>query len=214
MDIYADPITVNSRKVLAGLKLLDVPYELVKIDYFAGAHQGADYVAINPNASLPAMKDGELVLWESNAILQYAADKHARAAFYPTEPAARADVNRWLLWEASAWFPSCYVYLVENMVKPMMDAAPDEDVLAGEADRFNKLAGILDARLSGSVWLCGDNPTIADVAVAAPMHLHARAGLPLENYPNLLRWMTQNVEHLPAWQATRVDDLLPAASGS
>ena len=118
----------------------------------------------------------------------------------------RADVNRWLLWEASAWFPSCYVYLVENCAKQLTGDAPDGAALAAEADRFAKLAGILNQRLGQSAWLCGDNPTIADIAVAAPMHLHGWAKLPLDANHNLVRWMTQSVEQLPAWQATHVPD--------
>ena len=112
------------------------------------------------------------MLWESNAILQYDADKLGKTEYYPTDPAKRADVNRWLFWEASAWFPSCYIYLVQNCVNPLLGTEIDQSVLDGETERFHKLASILDDRLSQNPWLCGDGPTIADIAVAAPMHLH------------------------------------------
>ena len=206
MELFADPITVNCRKVVAGLKLLGSDYTLTKVDYFKGEQKSDAFKAINPNAALPALRDGDLVLWESNAILQYAADKGGKTQFYPTDPAKRADVNRWLLWEASTWFPSCYVYLVENCVKPLLGGAPDPAMLAGEEERFHKLAGILDDRLSRHPWLAGDGPTIADIAVAAPMHLHAWQQLPLAPHPNLARWMTQRVEQLPCWKATHVGD--------
>ena len=172
MKIYADPITVNCRKVLAGLNLMNVPFERVHVDYFTGQHKEASYKEINPNESVPALVDGDFVLWESNAILQYAADKHGKAAFYPTDLKSRADINRWLLWESSAWFPSTYVYLVENCVKPLLNAQPDPAVLAAQDANFHKLAGILDARLAKNDWLTGSAPTIADIAIAAPMHLH------------------------------------------
>ena len=206
MELYADPITVNCRKAFAGLHLLGADYTLSKVDYFTGEHTGDAYKAINPNASLPALKDGDLVLWESNAILQYVADKLGRNEYYPTDLAKRADVNRWLLWEASAWFPSCYVYLVENCVKPLLGDTTDPAVLAGEAERFHKLAGILDDRLGQSDWLCGDGPTIADIAVAAPMHLHAWSKLPLDSHPNVVSWMTERVEQLPCWKATHIGE--------
>lgn len=204
MDVYADPITVNCRKVLAGLKLMGVDYHLSKVDYFAAEQKGDAYKAINPNASLPAIKDGELVLWESNAILQYAADKSGRTELYPTDLATRADINRWLFWEAAHWFPSCYVYMVENCVKPLLGGTPDASVLAAEAENFHKLAGILDRRLQEQDWLCGPGVTIADIAVAAPMHLHGEQKLPLAPHPHLVRWMTERVEPLPCWRATHV----------
>jgi glutathione S-transferase len=204
MKIYADPITVNCRKVLAGLQLMNVPYERVHVDYFTGEQKSPSYTAINPNASMPSMVDGDFVLWESNAILAYAADKYAKTAFYPTELKARADINRWLLWESSSWFPSAYVYLVENCVKPLLKAEPDPAILQAQADNFNKLAGILDARLAKSEWLTGPTVTIADIAVAAPIHLHPYQELPLGGHPNLKRWMTQNVEKLACWDNTYV----------
>src|SRR2546423_14340078 len=74
LQVYLDPCTVNSRKVLAGLDLLGTQYELNHVDYFTGAHKRPEFLAINPNGALPAAVDGDLALSESNAILQYAAD--------------------------------------------------------------------------------------------------------------------------------------------
>ena len=206
MKIYADPITVNCRKVLAGLQLMGVEYERVHVDYFTAQQKTDWYHAVNPNESVPALVDGDFTLWESNAILQYAADKHGKSAFYPTDLKARADINRWMLWESNSWFPSTYAYLVENVVKPVLGAAPDPAVLEAESVRFHKLATILETQLSKTTWLCGATPTIADIALAAPMHLHPFQKLPLENYPHIRRWMTTLVEKLPCWDNTFVGD--------
>lgn len=206
MQIFADPITVNCRKVLAGLDFLDAPFERIHVDYFKGEQKEPAYLAVNPNASVPALRDGDFTLWESNAILQYAADKLGREAAYPRELRQRADINRWLLWESSSWFPSTYVFLVENCVKPLLGSQPDPAVLDAQAVQFHKLAGILDARLAGSRWVCGDNPTIADIALAAPIHLHAWQKLPLSDHPNLQRWMTQQIEPMPCWKKTHVGE--------
>lgn len=167
MQIYADPITVNCRKVLAGLKLMQVPYELVHVDYFKAEQKSDSYTAINPNASLPAMKDGDFILWESNAILMYAADKHRATAHYPTDLQTRSDIQRWLLWESSSWFPSCYVYLVENCVKPLLGGAADPAILEAQLQTFHKLAGILEARLASHKWLAG---TAQPPSQTSPLH--------------------------------------------
>ena len=188
MKLYYDPRTVNCRKVVAGFKHMGVAFDSEDVDYFAQGQQSPDYMAINPNAALPALVDGDLKLWESNAILQYGADKVGAEGAYPSDLATRADVNRWLLWESSAWFPTCYVYLVENVVKPILEAEPDQAILDGEGPNFHKHAAILDDRLDGQDWLCGTpEPTIADIAVASPMHLHRYQQLPLGEHPNLQR---------------------------
>ncbi|HEY4041591.1 MAG TPA: glutathione S-transferase family protein [Rhodopila sp.] len=206
MKLHADPITVNCRKVIAGLDLIGAEYELVHVDYFKAEQRSPAYVALNPNASLPTLVDGDFVLWESNAILQYAADKVGAATCYPTDLRVRSDINRWLLWEAAHWFPSCYVYMVENCVKPLLQAEPDLAALEAQDATFHKLAAILDARLATSRWIAGPNPTIADIALAAPSHLHPYQKLPLDPHPNLRRWMIEGVEKLPCWERSFVGE--------
>lgn len=215
LQIYLDPCTINSRKVLAGLALIGTKYEFHFIDFFAGAQKSDEFKKINPHATVPAATDGDLVLTESNAILQYAADLEGNAA-YPEDLKKRADINRWLLWEASAWFPCCYVYLVEFVVKPLLKTEPDQKAIDAQARRWHQLATILDDRLSKSKWLTGDEISIADIAVAAPIHLHAAQRLPLEQTPHLKRWIA-DIEALPCWQQTQgaVDKaLLPEASAN
>lgn len=198
MKLYFDPITVNCRKVVAGLDFIGATYESEVLNYFGGDHKQPAFTAVNPNAELPALTDGDLVLWESNAILLYASEQLANKKAYPEDAKVRGDIARWLLWESSKWFGACYAYLVENVVKPILDDKPDAAVLESCAPTFHKHAAVLDKALEGREWLCADHPTIADIAVAAPMHLHGAQKLPLENYPNIRAWMSR-VEALPCW---------------
>ena len=205
MEIHADPITINCRKVLAGLQLMGAPYKLVHVDYFKGAQKEMPYVGLNPNASVPAMRDGDFDLWESNAILMYAGDKTGNERAYPRDLRTRADINRWLLWESSSWFPACYVYLVENCVKPLLGGEADQNVLDAHNAQFHKLAAILDARLAKHQWVAGtEHPTIADIALAAPLHLHGWQRVPLEQHVHISRWLLEGIEKLPCWQNTHV----------
>lgn len=199
MKLYYDPITVNCRKVVAGLDLIGAAYEDEILDYFGGDHKSDAYRKINPNAELPALVDGDFVLWESNAILVYAAEKTGNTAVYPSDAEARGDIQRWLLWESSKWFGACYVYLVENIVKPLLDEKPDTALLESHEPAFHNLAQIAEGHLAGREWFCADRVTIADIAVAAPMHLHGAQKLPLENYPNLRAWI-ERVEGLACWK--------------
>lgn len=209
MKLYYDPITVNCRKVVAGLDLIGAGYEDELLSYFGGDHKKPEFRAVNPNAELPALVDGDLVLWESNAILVYGAEKAGNRTAYPADAKIRADISRWLLWECSKWFDACYVYLVQNVVNPILDSTPDQAVLDEHEPAFRNLASILEAALEGRKWLCADNPTIADIAVAAPMHLHAVQKLPLDDYPNIRGWIAR-VEGLPCWQNSDPVPHIPA----
>ena len=75
-------------------------------------------------------------------------------------------------------------------------------MIDGEAPNFHKLARILDDQLRKTKWLAGDHITIADVAVAAPMHLHNAQKLPLQQYPHLSRWY-KGLLGITAWNGTQ-----------
>ena len=206
LQLYLDPITINCRKVLAGVALLDTPNHLNYIDYFGGEHKSDDYLKINPNATIPSAVDGDCTITESNAILQYAADLGSSGgddSAYPKDIKARANVNRWLLWEASSWFPSCYVYLVEFVVKPLLGDKPDQSVIDAQAPKWNALAKVLDDQLAKTKYIAGDSVTIADIAIASPMHLPEASQFPLDKHPNLKRWLKEYIEPLPCWKQTQ-----------
>lgn len=172
LTLHLDPCTINCRKVLSGLDLLGVPYETKYVSFFKGEQKSDDYTKINPCQTIPAATDGDFVLTESNSILQYAGDLAKDESFYPKDLKKRAQVNRWLLWEASVWFGNNYVYVIENVAKPwLFKADPDSKALGDEEPKWRKSAGILNDQLGKSKFLVGDTPTIADIAVAAPMHL-------------------------------------------
>lgn len=204
MQVYCDPIIVNSRKVLAGLDQLGLDYQINHVDFMKGQHKTEDFKKINPRAEIPVAIYGNVTLTDPNQILQYAADLSRDDSMYPRDPGQRATVNQWLAWEAASWLPSCRVYLVENMVKPLVwHQQPDQQVLAAESVRFHQCAGVLNTQLASTRWIAGANPTIADIAIATDMHLHAHSKLPLDNYPYLRRWLA-DVQQLKGWKTTQV----------
>ena len=100
LEVYLDPCTVNSRKALAGLDLIGTEYHFNYVNFFTGEQKSEKNTKINPHATVPFATDDDLVITESNAILQYAADLKG-SPYYPKDLKKRAQVNRWLLWEAS-----------------------------------------------------------------------------------------------------------------
>jgi len=185
MKLYVDPITVNCRKVLAGFDLLEVEYDRVLVDTL--------------HAVLPALVDDEVFLCEPNAILQYAADKADRSPYYPTDRATRTEIHRWMLWESSSWFPSCYTLMVEGAVKPLLGQTIDQRMLDDQVRNFHRLAHTLDFKLAQSRWLCGEQFTLADLVVAAPLHLHPYEKLSIDGHVHLKHWIDEQISVLPCW---------------
>lgn len=105
--------------------------------------------------------------------------------------------------ETSVWFPSCYVSLIENVVQPLLKQEPSQEKIDAEHPRWSAQARILDTQLAKTKWIAGNDLTIADIAIAAPMHLWRESKLPIDDYKNLRRWIGQ-VESLESWKKTQI----------
>lgn len=184
---------------------MGIPYHHNFISYFDGEHKSEKSMKLNPCGTVPyAINDDGQCITESNAILMYAADQFGPKAEYPQDLQQRAQVNRWLFWESSVWFRSCYVLLIENNVKPHCGLGEtDQKAVEDEMPNFKKLAEILDKQLAKHKWIAGEQITIADISIAASAHQWAAAKMHFEDYPNLKRWMTEGIEKLPVWQKTQ-----------
>jgi len=145
----------------------------------------ADYLAKNPNAMIPTIEDGEVTLWESNAILRYLAARHAPERFWSASPAARAMADRWMDWQidyAEAQ-RDAFINLVRRP-EEQRDLAAIESSVAACASKM----AILDAHLAQSPWLSGDSFGIGDVPMG--VYVHSWFALPIErpDLPNLADW--------------------------
>src|SRR3712207_1874743 len=98
MKLYTHPLSPACRKVLVAAAILGVPLELEVVNAQASEHRSPAYMRLNPNALFPTLEDGDFVLWESNAILQYIASKTPGNALWPEDARVRADVARWQFW--------------------------------------------------------------------------------------------------------------------
>lgn len=202
MKLYHSPYSSNARKVAMTVAHLDIPVQTSIVDLPKGEQKKAEYLALNPNGKVPTLVDGDLVLWESHAIMAYLADKTEGQTLYPKGLRERADVNRWLFWSANHWAPSIAVLNFENMVKKLVGAGePDPaQIQRGEA-QVTEVAKVLDAHLAGRTWISGAGVTLADFAIAAPLMYTRVAKLPVGDYANLQAWFAR-VQELDAWRKT------------
>ncbi len=186
------PKSANGVKALAALYLLEIPVEVVIVDVYAGAGRDPAYLRVNPQGKVPTLVDGELVLWESNAILQYLADTRGR--LWAEDAAGRADINRWLFWESAHWQPVLSRILTPMVVwKLGLGLQPPAALDWSGAEPSLSL---LEAHLKDREFLVGERLTIADLSIAA-MLIYANV-LP-DGYPALRQWRAR-VAGLPAWQ--------------
>ena len=96
MKVYVWKQSGNSYKLRVLLALLGVDYEEVMVNFRTHEHKSADYLKINPRGQVPAIVDGDLLLWESAACLVYIARSFGGEQWLPSQPAPMAEVMNWV----------------------------------------------------------------------------------------------------------------------
>jgi glutathione S-transferase len=200
MKLYFHPMSSNARRVRIVLRHLAIPVEEELVDLQKGAQRSPAYLALNPNGKVPTLIDGNLKLWESNAIIIYVSEKSGKRELYPE--ADKVEVHRWLFWGANEFSPIIARFNFENMLKPMLGiGTPDPARLKEHEASFKPVATVLDNQLAQRNYVLGSKLSLADFALAASLMHKERAKLPLGEYANLLAWLSR-IEGLPAWQST------------
>lgn len=203
MRLYHHPISSNSRRAMMTAIHLNLPIELATLSLMDEKDRRR-LAQLNPNGKLPVLADGDFLLWESCAIMQYLVEQAPGQTLYPQSAQARADVNRWMFWGVQHFAPAVSVLAWENVWKGMSigGAADPREVARGTRD-LGQFAAVLDAHLAGRDWMVGDDLTLADFAIAAPLMYRDKALLPLEPYTNIAAWHAR-VRQLPAWRETEI----------
>ena len=181
---------------LLSLGIKDAEYDAYLIDILDGDQFGSGFVEVNPNSKIPALVDNsggnKLPIFESGAILLYLAEKFD--AFLPKQPLLKSQCLSWLFWQVGSGpylgggFGHFYAYAPEKFEYPI--------------ERFTmevkRQLDVLDQHLANNQYMCGDQYTIADVAIWAwygAMVLgklyEAAEFLDVESYTHLLRWAKQ-----------------------
>ena len=150
----------NPTKVALCLEEMGLPYELFPVDTRKGEQFAAAYLKVNPNGKVPAIVDGDVRVFDSNAILLYLADREKKFAPLDTAGAARGDMLSWLMFIASGIgpFSGQSVHFRHAAPEPKEYALNRYDF---EAHRHWKL---IEDRLATSKYILGDEYSIVDMA--------------------------------------------------
>lgn len=185
----------NVQKVIFLLEELGTPYTREDYGRQFSNTQDAAYLKLNPNGKVPTLVDGDTVVWESNTILRYLAAKHRKDALYPTELAARTEVERWM-----DWLLASVNYQYVQVFKDSKKAA-DERAASFEADAKELAAqlAILDGAMAGKAWIAGGDFTLADVALGPIMHRCLDFPIALPALGNLKAWR-EKLKQRPAFR--------------
>ncbi len=175
----------NVRKITIMLREVGLPYRIRHVEKGGDGKHADDFLAINPNATVPAIVDEDTgsAVFESAAILYYLAEKTKQ--LLPHDLSGRGEVAKWLLFEAANIGPS-----MGELYYYMLYAGDDvpEIHLQRYKDKLARYCSILDSQLTGREHLCG-RYSIADIAIYPwTIILEDIAGINLSEYHHLHSW--------------------------
>lgn len=147
--------SINVRKVLWACEEIGIAY--------SRADDGPE-LGQNPNGLVPVIVDGDFVLWESNSIIRYLANKWTAHTLLPTEPRTRAEVDRWIDWQATE-FNSAWRYAFSAIVRRNPAFNDPRDIDASKR-QWTRMVAILDSQLAHTGGhVAGAAFTLADIPI-------------------------------------------------
>ncbi|NGY04392.1 glutathione S-transferase family protein [Solimonas terrae] len=187
------------RRVLALIKYLGVEAQCIEVDLMAGGLRAPEYAALNPNMKAPTLVDDDTVLWEASAIMAYLCIKTGSDLWPAHTPAEQVQVLRWLSWNDCHWAQEVGPFYFEHIVKSTFGiGAPDREALKPKVKSLHKFAAVLDAHLEDRSHVACQRLTIADFQLASMACDWRASEMPLETFPNIVRWL-DDLMKIPAW---------------
>jgi len=175
------------------------PYQLIEKSTRADDLQTADYLRLNPNARIPTLIDGDVVIWESMAINIYLSEKY-EGAMRCGGPEVLGLAAQWSVWAMLEMEQLLLDLLLHRALLPEFSRDPSY----AERDELllQKPLGVLNAALAGREFLAGGGFTVADLNVASILVWGKMARLGLSNHPELKRWLDDCLSR-PAYRRVR-----------
>jgi len=164
LTVYGRATSSNVQAVMWGAAELGLSPERIDIGFNFGGTDTPEFRAMSPHGLVPVLKDGDLVIWESCAILRYLAAEYGDGGvFWPADPAARAQVDMWAEWSKTTLVPLVLGQIFWPLVRlPAQDR--DQKALKASVARFAAQMEILAAQTTGDFFL-GNTLTLADILV-------------------------------------------------
>ena len=170
------------------LEELGVPFELKQVDRENNAHKSPEYLKMNPNGLIPVLVDGDLVLYETAAIVLHLVDTHAAVGLAPAVGTAeRAQFYKWLVWLCASLQPQFSIYFYTDRYVAPGNASGAAEVKAATEKRIEGLIDQIDTQLAshGGPWLMGERFSALDPYALMLCRWTRNAHRPARTLPHL-----------------------------
>jgi glutathione S-transferase len=163
LSIWGRKTSSNVQALMWCVGELGLAYQRHDVGHVHGGLDAPEFLAMNPNGTIPVLRDGGgPPLWETGAVLRYLCNRYGADPFWPSDFAARADVDMWAEWaklNVTLGFTMPIFWRVVRTAPAAINGPAVREATAALAKHFN----IAEARLAHTSFLCGDHLTLADI---------------------------------------------------
>lgn len=178
--------------VMCVLETLGVEYEIIPHLPKGTEIKEDAYLAMNPAGKVPTLVDGELVLWETQAILFYLAEKYGQGELWGSTPEEIADIYRWSLFVSNQLeLFALDLFLQHKFVK---EEDRDPAIIARANTELDRFMPILETHLDGKEFVSGGKRTVADIHGATILSWAKLIGYNYKRFPNVDAWIKRQIK--------------------
>ena len=178
--------SINVQRVMWVLAELELDYERRDAGGSFGGLDDEAYVALNPHKKIPTLVDGDVVLWESNAIIRYLADAYGRDTIFGPTPAARGTSDMWMEWYQNSVYPNFQAIFHQTVRLP--DSERNPDILARAQTVVRNEFAHFERQLESTKFIAGDSLTLGDVPMAACLYRYYTMDIQRPEYEEIARY--------------------------
>ena len=196
ITLYRHPLSGHSHRVELMLSLLKLNFKSIDVDLMKGAQKQPEFVAKNPFGQVPVLEDGDITLWDSNAIIIYLARTYGNDNWLPENPVDEAKVTPWLAIAAGKIAFGPAAARLVNVFGADLDHQSAINIALA-------LLAVMNRVLTDTLFLAGNSPTIADVAAYSYIAHAPEGDVSLNDFPAVEDWLTR-IEALDGFVSMQV----------
>ncbi|MEX0350167.1 MAG: glutathione S-transferase family protein [Paracoccaceae bacterium] len=212
LKIWGRKTSSNVQALMWCVGELGLPYERFDIGHHFGGLDTEAFAALNPNRTIPVLQDGDdAPIWETGAILRYLAARYGDEMFWPTDPARRAEIDKWAEWAKLNIAMAFTVPIFWHVVRTAPDQQ-DADAIRHSVEALETKLAIAEAQLTSRPFLAGQALSLADIQLGHVLYryydinIHRRAMPALVAYYDRLCQRHAYCEHVAiSYDELRVD---------
>lgn len=198
MKLYYFP-SPNPQKIRFAINELGIECDDVPVNLLEVEQRKPEFLALNPYGRVPVLTDGDVVLWESHAILAYLGDKTGK--LWPTSVSGRAEALKWMFFLTSAISPSATEVAFNRIAVKLRGGTPDEAAIERGEKGLIAPMQVIEQRLAANKWMLGSDFSLVDCDYGPTFNVLEKAGFNFGDFPKTHAYLKATCARR-AWQET------------